>query len=915
MPGTQNQARTAGTVPLSTYFCRQVELDELYAQLQRPDCSAIFLSSETGMGATSLLRELATIASKRVAVISLQGTPSLAAIPFGILAPFLRRTSCAFVESHVDAIRKTLALLDDKEAHLRATLGEGLDLGRPLIIIDEADYIDTATATVVVSLAQAEKIKVVVAHRAANDPVSPLPQLWQAGVAERFHLRPLNREDGHEFCVGLLGGPTTANSSWYFWNTAGGNPLLMRLVMEDALASGRLRLRGDLWIMDVQSVSVGHQLQSVVREQLRGLSSDARKTLDLVALSEPVSAEIVSQQLGAEALKELFERDLVQESFDSIRLLRLINPIYGEVIREMVPRSQSRMLHSRLINVLKLESSTPESALRMVIWTLESGLPVPDSEVLSAAIFACKLYESGVALRLAEEIRDPHNRGRARAVKARAHFNMGEYAQAAALLEHHDENAASISELLFGGLLRAALQSALALPPQAIHDAATALRQHGERLARKDPENAADILLRSGERAHIIDLMAHSRAGNYNQMSGHIQEVLNRSDGHNDPDHVCNRSLALAFEAEKLSALGFPLSGMAQAAAAFAIVQAEDHDVFFVPEWIISRAQVAILTAGQWEEAEQSLNVLAVDVGKGTISFGGSVGVARGMMRLRQGHPAAALGVLLEGLDVLRHSDPQQLMGYCISMAAYAAAKLGRHDTARELIEQYGEDTSMYIVLAHERAFIAAAREYLNGDGAGVGELLGVIEDSAERGLLSAELNALSLLMDFAPGNARARILSVAGKVEGRWAAGLYAYASALEQRQASIMVDAAEQLLEAQMYQHAGRLLRLADSTAAKERDSLINRRIRHGLEQIERTLGAQGEPGGKKSGGHQRMRERLTARELEIALMAAQGLTDKVIGAQLHVSVRTVEGHLYRAYAKLEITDRNDLALILSD
>ncbi|MDD0857150.1 helix-turn-helix transcriptional regulator [Arthrobacter alpinus] len=57
------------------------------------------------------------------------------------------------------------------------------------------------------------------------------------------------------------------------------------------------------------------------------------------------------------------------------------------------------------------------------------------------------------------------------------------------------------------------------------------------------------------------------------------------------------------------------------------------------------------------------------------------------------------------------------------------------------------------------------------------------------------------------------------------------------------------------------------------------------------------------------------MTARELEISLMAAQGLSDKSIAAALHVSVRTVEGHLYRAYAKLEITDRNDLVQVLSD
>ncbi|ALO68696.1 hypothetical protein AS189_19115 (plasmid) [Arthrobacter alpinus] len=122
---------------LATPFCRQEELEELTNQLHRSGCSAIFLSSEMGLGTTSLLRELAKATSSHAAVISLQGTPSLASIPFGILAPFLRRTSNAFVESHVDAIRKTLALLDEQETKLRAELGNDVELGKPLLIIDD----------------------------------------------------------------------------------------------------------------------------------------------------------------------------------------------------------------------------------------------------------------------------------------------------------------------------------------------------------------------------------------------------------------------------------------------------------------------------------------------------------------------------------------------------------------------------------------------------------------------------------------------------------------------------------------------------------------------------------------------------------------------------------------------------------
>jgi DNA-binding CsgD family transcriptional regulator len=52
------------------------------------------------------------------------------------------------------------------------------------------------------------------------------------------------------------------------------------------------------------------------------------------------------------------------------------------------------------------------------------------------------------------------------------------------------------------------------------------------------------------------------------------------------------------------------------------------------------------------------------------------------------------------------------------------------------------------------------------------------------------------------------------------------------------------------------------------------------------------------------------LTPQEIEIATLAASGLTNKQIGARLYLSHRTVGGHLYRIYPKLGIRSRAGLA-----
>jgi len=55
------------------------------------------------------------------------------------------------------------------------------------------------------------------------------------------------------------------------------------------------------------------------------------------------------------------------------------------------------------------------------------------------------------------------------------------------------------------------------------------------------------------------------------------------------------------------------------------------------------------------------------------------------------------------------------------------------------------------------------------------------------------------------------------------------------------------------------------------------------------------------------------LTVREREIANLVAAGLSNRDIAERLTVSVRTVEGHLYRACTKLDCTDRDQLAAVI--
>jgi DNA-binding CsgD family transcriptional regulator len=55
------------------------------------------------------------------------------------------------------------------------------------------------------------------------------------------------------------------------------------------------------------------------------------------------------------------------------------------------------------------------------------------------------------------------------------------------------------------------------------------------------------------------------------------------------------------------------------------------------------------------------------------------------------------------------------------------------------------------------------------------------------------------------------------------------------------------------------------------------------------------------------------ITDREREIANLVAAGLTNREVADRLGLSVRTVDGHLYRIFAKLGLEDRDQLARLM--
>jgi len=55
------------------------------------------------------------------------------------------------------------------------------------------------------------------------------------------------------------------------------------------------------------------------------------------------------------------------------------------------------------------------------------------------------------------------------------------------------------------------------------------------------------------------------------------------------------------------------------------------------------------------------------------------------------------------------------------------------------------------------------------------------------------------------------------------------------------------------------------------------------------------------------------LSGRQVQIARLILEGMSDKQIAAELRMSIATVRTHLSRLFAKLEVQNRNELILLV--
>jgi DNA-binding CsgD family transcriptional regulator len=368
----------------------------------------------------------------------------------------------------------------------------------------------------------------------------------------------------------------------------------------------------------------------------------------------------------------------------------------------------------------------------------------------------------------------------------------------------------------------------------------------------------------------------------------------------------------VVFSLVRLGRLDDAIQIVSPAAARRAIPAADDG----WGQWtLFGDRAVALVYAGRLGEAE-ALLTSAYDqvVDQPAAEARATVMLWLAVLHLEQGRVQIAFRRAAESYTLYQELGRTLVARLGYIAAAQALAMAGQANKAAKTLAALDALDLPAVLLDHAdllqaRAWTAAAagdlpaaRAQLEG-AADLGEQVGDLVGAA------GALHGLARL-----GQARhvaARLAALADEVDGALVTARAAYAAALAARNSTDLGKVACD------FEDLGAVLYAAEASAeaAVSHRRAGERREAAAAEQRAGRLLARCEGAATPPVQTIMARARLTPSELDAAVQAAAGRSNKQIAADLYLSVRTVESHLQRVYEKLGISRRHELADALRD
>jgi DNA-binding CsgD family transcriptional regulator len=369
--------------PPSGLFGRDEELRAVLTALASRGC---VVAGSAGVGKSRLASDAAATLGRERTVVRVVATAAAASIPFGSVSHLLSGGTAPTIAEFVAVLR-------------------GGDLGpAPTLFVDDAHLLDDASAALLLAIANTGVAPLLLTVRSHEPVPDALVALWKDRYLDRVDLQALSEREVEQMVDDLLGAPSHALAYKWIYRVSQGNPLFVTEIVADVRRTGRLELRDGRWHLD-EDRKPFERLSELLASHIGSVSADAHAALEVLALGTPMRLSVFEDLASADALEELERARLAVISHDGRGLLvEVAHPLYGEVVLGNLPASAGRRIRRELAEALSdLGADTPQERLAVARLMLESG-QVDEDRFLEASSIALGLGAPDLAGNLAEAV-------------------------------------------------------------------------------------------------------------------------------------------------------------------------------------------------------------------------------------------------------------------------------------------------------------------------------------------------------------------------------------------------------------------------------------------------------------------------------------------------------------------------------
>jgi DNA-binding CsgD family transcriptional regulator/tetratricopeptide (TPR) repeat protein len=856
---------------------RDNELDAIRRALSKVgDYSGAVIVGAAGVGKTRLAREvLARAEASGERTYWIVGTQSARQLPLGAF-------TASICDNMTDPISDVRRVISSFVAQQRK--------GRVLIGVDDAHLLDGLSAHVVHQLAQAHGMRLVVTVRTGGEEPDAITALWKDDLLTRLDLQPLSAPDTHRMIETTLGGVVDSRSAKRFWKLTGGNALFLRQLLKDQIAAGAIRQVAGVWMWD-ERVAVSDSIGDMVGQQLSRLTPDVALVVDTLSQYEPLPVDLLCDLVHRRDLEVAEQMNLVTVERSGSRLMaRLAHPLFGELRRAAASEMYLSRIRGKLAQRLAKEADADVHAtVRRALLTLESDLPPDPQLFLEAARFAMTLLDLDLSDRFATAAADAGASEAVSRLRAISLAGRGHGDEAEAILAGIDRDDPDGHH--WATVRAANLIWNLGRPRQAsaILDGLAAT-----------PESAAEQAERAAIESCVDAVMARCETAAEKARAALHSPTL--------PDfHAMLAAIALTIAQGALGRIDDITDVVAQAIDR-AITSFQASPMRFWYGGVYARA---CRLSGRIDECVRSAKQLSESASDVPGLAYANLAFLQGQTELARGEMTAAVKLLHEArAGAEKHSVTTGLRPASCFALAEAHAKLGQSDAAQDAIDEAqrcvpADYLFMQTSLAVANGWVLAAGGYLTD---AISKVRAAGEDARTRNQPTHELACLQVAAQWGDTSGATRAGELAGELS-------LPLARAVARHTQSLLADDGEGLLVASAdYRALGDRATAADVAAQAAVAFSRNQQRKRSLhaaalaQQLATDCGGLCTPALRNPIG-----QPLTGRQREIIELVAAGLSNKEIADRLVTSVRTVEGHVYRAYQRLGAGSREELVEML--